>query len=444
MKLNYKRTFFVGLAFLSISAFWQMYDNIIPLMLQNSFGFKETITGVLMAMDNVLAIFLLPVFGALSDKTNTKIGRRMPFILVGTVLAVIFMMMLPMADHMNSAAMFLIALFALLFSMGIYRSPAVALMPDLTPNRCRSKANAVINLMGAVGSIYSLIAIKFLVGKGDRPDYAPMFISIAALMVLAVVILFFAIPENKTRDDVAAKCRAANEPFNAETEEEAALRENETAGRGNTDKDAAASGQRIAGGNKMEPAVRRSMIFLLASIFLWYFAYNAVTTAFSRYTKVVWKMEGGGFANCLLVGMVTAVICFIPIGIISGKIGRKKMILIGIVLMSVSYLAGIFVHTYTPFVNVLFGVIGIGWASINVNSYPMVVEMAKGSDIGKYTGTYYTFSMASQIVTPIVSGFLLEHISYSTLFPYAFIFSVLAFATMTQVRHGDIFTEKTA
>lgn len=186
------------------------------------------------------------------------------------------------------------------------------------------------------------------------------------------------------------------------------------------------------------------MIFLLASIFLWYFAYNAVTTAFSRYTKVVWKMEGGGFANCLLVGMVTAVICFIPIGIISGKIGRKKMILIGIVLMSVSYLAGIFVHTYTPFVNVLFGVIGIGWASINVNSYPMVVEMAKGSDIGKYTGTYYTFSMASQIVTPIVSGFLLEHISYSTLFPYAFIFSVLAFATMTQVRHGDIFTEKTA
>ena len=480
MKLNYKRTFFVGLAFLSISAFWQMYDNIIPLMLQNSFGFKETITGVLMAMDNVLAIFLLPVFGALSDKTNTKIGRRMPFILVGTVLAVIFMMMLPMADHMNSAAMFLIALFALLFSMGIYRSPAVALMPDLTPNRCRSKANAVINLMGAVGSIYSLIAIKFLVGKGDRPDYAPMFISIAALMVLAVVILFFAIPENKTRDDVAAKCRAANEPFNAETEEEAALRENETAGRGktdkdaeelrenetagcgttdkdaeelrenetagrgNTDKDAAASGQRIAGGNKMEPAVRRSMIFLLASIFLWYFAYNAVTTAFSRYTKVVWKMEGGGFANCLLVGMVTAVICFIPIGIISGKIGRKKMILIGIVLMSVSYLAGIFVHAYTPFVNVLFGVIGIGWASINVNSYPMVVEMAKGSDIGKYTGTYYTFSMASQIVTPIVSGFLLEHISYSTLFPYAFIFSVLAFATMTQVRHGDIFTEKTA
>ena len=463
MKLNYKRTFFVGLAFLSISAFWQMYDNIIPLMLQNSFGFKETITGVLMAMDNVLAIFLLPVFGALSDKTHTKIGRRMPFILTGTVLAVIFMMMLPMADHMNSAGMFLIALFALLFSMGIYRSPAVALMPDLTPNRCRSKANAVINLMGAVGSIYSLVVIKFLVGKGERPDYTPMFISIAALMVLAVVVLLFTIPENKTRDKVSAECKAAGELFNAETEEEAALRENETVicdtagkgpaalrenetgGSGTAGKDAAAGGQGITTGNKkMEPAVRRSMIFLLTSIFLWYFAYNAVTTAFSRYTKVVWKMEGGGFANCLLVGMVTAVICFIPIGIISGKIGRKKMILIGIVLMCVSYLTGIFVNEYTPFVNVLFGVIGIGWASINVNSYPMVVEMAKGSDIGKYTGTYYTFSMASQIVTPIVSGFLLEHISYSTLFPYAFIFSVLAFATMTQVRHGDIFTEKAA
>ena len=425
MKLNYKRTFFVGLAFLSISAFWQMYDNIIPLMLQNSFGFKETITGVLMAMDNVLAIFLLPVFGAVSDKTHTKIGRRMPFIVSGTVLAVIFMMMLPVADHMNNAAMFLIALFALLFSMGIYRSPAVALMPDLTPNRCRSKANAVINLMGAVGSIYSLLMIKLLVGKGDRPDYAPMFTSIAVLMVLAVLVLILAVPENKTRDKVAAECKAAGELFNADTEEDEAVK---------------ASG----GNKKMEPAVRRSMIFLLTSIFLWYFAYNAVTTAFSRYTKVVWKMEGGGFANCLLVGMVTAVICFIPIGMISGKIGRKKMILMGIVLMSISYLVGIFVNEYTPFVNVLFAVIGIGWASINVNSYPMVVEMAKGSDIGKYTGTYYTFSMASQIVTPIVSGFLLEHVSYRTLFPYAFIFSVLAFLTMTQVRHGDIFTEKSA
>ncbi len=424
MKLNYKRTFLIGLAFMSISAFWQMYDNIIPLILQNSFGFKETITGVIMAMDNVLALFLLPLFGALSDRTDTKIGRRMPFILGGTALSVIFMMLLPVSDHVNSSLMFIIALFALLVSMGIYRSPAVALMPDLTPNRFRSKANAVINLMGAVGSIYSLIMIKLLVGKGNRPDYLPVFLCVAVVMAATVILLFITTPEIKTRNKVSEECRAAGEPFTADTEEEEA--------------------EKSAGGNKgrMEPEVRRSMVFLFTSIFLWFFAYNAVTTAFSRYTKVVWKMEGGGFANCLLVAMITAVICFIPIGIISGRIGRKKMILIGVTLMSASYFAGIFIGSYSPAVNILFAVIGIGWASINVNSYPMVVEMAKGSDIGKYTGTYYTFSMASQIATPIVSGFLLENVSYRTLFPYAFVFSVLAFVTMTQVHHGDIIVEK--
>ena len=170
MKLNYKRTFFIGLAFLSISGFWQMYDSIIPLMLQNTFHLGETVTGALMAMDNVLAIFLLPLFGTLSDKADTKIGKRMPFIVGGTLLAVTFLLLLSAADKKQSLVMFLSILFLLLLSMGLYRSPAVALMPDLTPNRLRSKANAVINLMGAVGGVYALIMIKLLVGDGERPD----------------------------------------------------------------------------------------------------------------------------------------------------------------------------------------------------------------------------------------------------------------------------------
>ena len=193
MKLNYKRTFFVGLAFLSISAFWQMYDNIIPLILQNTFGLGETVTGALMAADNVLALFLLPVFGALSDKVDTKMGKRMPFIACGTLLAVIFMLILPAADKRGSLVLFLAALFALLVSMGLYRSPAVALMPDLTPNKLRSKGNAVINLMGAVGGVYTLIMIKLLVGNGERPDYSPLFVSVGALMVIAVGILLLTI-----------------------------------------------------------------------------------------------------------------------------------------------------------------------------------------------------------------------------------------------------------
>ena len=156
-KLNYKRTFLIGLAFLSICSFWQMYDNIVPLILQGTFHLNETLTGAIMAADNVLAVFLLPLLGALSDKVDTRWGKRTPFIVVGTVLAVVLMMLLPHADKTGNFVLFVISLFFLLIAMGLYRSPAVALMPDLTPKPLRSQANAIINLMGAVGGIYTLI-----------------------------------------------------------------------------------------------------------------------------------------------------------------------------------------------------------------------------------------------------------------------------------------------
>ncbi len=425
MKLNYRRTFLIGLAFLSISAFWQMYDNIIPLILQNTFNLGETITGTIMAADNTLALFLLPIFGALSDRVNTKAGRRMPFIVGGTVLAVFFLMLLPVADREVNLPLFIVALFAILVSMGLYRSPAVALMPDLTPNKLRSKGNAVINLMGAVGGVYTLLMIKILVGRGERPDYMPLFTSVAICMVIAVTILMFTIKEKKVKAAVEAEVKAYEERMGVQIETEDTLE------------------QEQQGAKKAMPKeVKRSMIFLLVSIFLWFTAYNAVTTAFSRYTKVVWKMEGGGFADCLMVATVAAIISYIPIGNISGKIGRKKTILCGIVMMSICYGMAIFVGTYHPIMNLVFAVIGIGWAAINVNSYPMIVEMSKGCDIGKFTGTYYTFSMTAQIMTPILSGFLLENISYRTLFPYALAFSLLAFMTMSMVQHGDARPDK--
>lgn len=431
-KLNYKRTFFIGLAFLSISAFWQMYDNIIPLILQNTFHLGETVTGALMAMDNVLALFLLPIFGSLSDRVNTPLGKRTPFILCGTVLAVVFMLLLPFADSKVNLVLFLVALFATLVSLGIYRSPAVALMPDLTPNRLRSKANAVINLMGAVGGVYSLIMIRFLVGPGERPSYAPLFISVAALMAVAVGVLLITIRENKLRREMeeAEKAGEVAEAEKAAPESSGTEEEN----KGNSDGKPAVT--------ILPKEVKRSMYFMLFSIFLWYAAYNAVTTAFSRYTRVVWGMEGGSFANCLMVATVAAIISYIPIGHISSRFGRKKTIIGGVLLMSVCYLAAVFVNAYHPVINVAFALIGVGWAAINVNSYPMIVAMSQGGDIGKFTGTYYTFSMAAQIVTPVLSGFLLENVSYRTLFPYAVFFSLLAFLTMTQVRHGDVKPQK--
>lgn len=447
-KLNYKRTFLIGLAFLSICSFWQMYDNIIPLILQNTYHLGETMTGAVMALDNVLAIFLLPVFGTLSDKVHTKLGRRMPFIVSGTILAVIFMMLLPMIDNAEKArwgtvesfsnqVIFLAVLFFTLVSMGLYRSPAVALMPDVTPNHLRSRANAVINLMGAVGGVYALIMIKVLVGKGETPDYLPLFASIATVMAIAVGILVITIRENKLREEVE-KAEASN----TEKVEEKAIAEGvEAAGEIEAVADTEQSGAtgKVKG---MPKEVKRSMYFMLASIFLWFTAYNAVTTAFSRYTKVVWKMEGGSFANCLMVATVAAILSYIPIGNISAKIGRKKTIMGGVLLMAACYGGAIFAREYHPIINVAFALIGVAWAAINVNSYPMIVAMSSGSDVGKFTGTYYTFSMAAQILTPVLSGFLLENVSYNTLFPYALFFSLMAFLTMTQVRHGDVKPQK--
>ncbi len=179
------------------------------------------------------------------------------------------------------------------------------------------------------------------------------------------------------------------------------------------------------------------MIFLLLSVAFWYMAYNAVTTAFSKYATEMWGMEGGSFANALMVASVGALISFIPVGIISSKIGRKKVILVGVVLLGLSFaIAGCF-KTPNFTINIVFFMVGMAWASINVNSYPMVVEMCKGSDIGKFTGTYYTFSMAAQVLTPVLSGAFLEHIGYWTLFPYAALFSAIAFCTMLMVKHGD-------
>ena len=173
------------------------------------------------------------------------------------------------------------------------------------------------------------------------------------------------------------------------------------------------------------------------SISLWFTAYNAVTTAFSRYATHVWGLENGGYANCLMMATVAAIISYIPIGMISGKIGRKKTILLGITLITLCYaVAGMF-SSYHSIMVVFFAIIGFAWAAINVNSLPMVVEISAAGDVGKYTGFYYTFSMAAQVITPILSGFLLENISYRTLFPYAVLFSLLSFCTMSMVKHGD-------
>lgn len=404
MKLNYRQTILVGFAFLSICSFWQMYDNLVPLILKNNFGIGDTVSGFIMALDNILAVFLLPLFGALSDRVSTRLGKRTPFILVGTVLAVAFMLLIPYAANAQLLWLFFITLGLTLISMGIYRSPAVALMPDVTPAALRSKGNAIINLMGAVGGIYTLVATKLLISGTGKLDYTPVFFAVAVLMLLAVAVLILTIRENKLR---IAEDEPKNEQKEKKTEE------------------------------KMSPQVMRSLILILSSVFLWFMGYNAVTTAFTKYAEATWSMNVGAASTCLLVATGGAILSYIPVGFISSKIGRKKVILSGVLVLSLCFGSGFLFTEFSPALYGIFALIGIAWASINVNSYPMVVEMGKAGDIGKYTGYYYTFSMLAQIITPIASGALLEFVGYWTLFPYAALMVAGAFVTMYMVKHGD-------
>ena len=428
MKLNKQRTILIGFAFMSICAFWQFYDNEIPKILKYTFNLGETWTGVVMALDNVLALILLPLFGMISDKTDTRLGKRMPYILVGTALsAVLLTILITIARPSGNLALFVGVLLLLLISMGIYRSPAVSLMPDLTPAPFRSTANAIINLMGTLGGIYILVMIKVLLKEAADPsqtNYIPLMLSLVLFMVVAVAVVFFAINERKIKEEIKREggLQSLGETFENDADNAS---------------DAQNSNDNMAS-KTMPVEVKRSLSFLLLSVFLWFTAYNAVTTAFSRFVGEVWDLHDNAYATCLLVATIAATLSYVPIAFVSSKIGRKKTILIGISLMAASYvITGLYPH-FSPSINIFFALVGIGWASINVNSYPMVVEMSKAGDIGKYTGTYYTFSMAAQVFTPIFSGFLLENISYRTLFPYAFIFSALAFVTMLMVKHGDV------
>jgi len=427
MKLNNKRTVLVGLAFLSICAFWQMYDNVVPLILTKTFHLNETFSGAIMAADNVLALFLLPFFGTLSDRTNTKIGKRTPYILGGTLAAVILLNILPLLDNSYYAAAsagkmiaFIIVLGLLLIAMGTYRSPAVALMPDVTPKPLRSRANAIINLMGAVGGIIylAIAAVMYPNSKVlglDHVNYQPLFIIVALIMAVSIIVMKLTINE--------PKLAAENQALEAEHPEWNLAQDD-------------------GSGNEVLPAnVKRSLGFLLASIALWFIGYNGITTWFTTYVDKVMGQGLGGASTCLLIATGGAIISYIPIGIIAHRIGRKRTIMIGIVLLASCFAAGYFLTTAFSSINVImfivFALVGFAWAAINVNSLPMVVEMCRGSDIGKFTGYYYTASMAAQVVTPILAGFLMRNVSYKVLFPYAAMFVIFSFITMTQVKHGD-------
>lgn len=458
MKLNTKRTFFVGFAFLLISLFWQVYDAVVPKMLVNTFGLNQAWSGVVMALDNVLALFLLPLFGSLSDKVKNKRGRRTPFIIWGTIAAAVLLTSIAIFDtlQLNQLAVsniepilrsnftsdaafnaawiarqdavwqvtmnnifllvaFVFVLFFVLLAMATFRSPAVALMPDVTPKPLRSKANAIINLMGTAGGIIALGMMAVL--SKDFRSYIPLFIVTAVLMLVFLAIFLWKVNEPKLVGLMKKESEEAG--YFEEIEEDKKADKENTKG----------------GVSSLSPAVKKSFYLILISVFLWFMAYNAATTKFSLYAQ---NVLGMGYSLPLLVAQAAAVVAFIPIGIIASKIGRRKTILSGIIILTVAFGVGALLTIDTSFLAYfVMAFAGIGWATINVNSYPMVVEMGRGSDVGKFTGYYYTASMAAQIITPIFSGKLMDVYSMKVLFPYSAIFAALAFITMFFVKHGD-------
>ena len=530
MKLNYKRTIFVGFAFFLICAFWQAYDNTIPLILTNKFGLSQTASGAIMALDNVLALFMLPLFGAISDRHNSKLGRRTPFILIGTLVAAVAFVGLSFVDNVQmrniasvtdidspaaleiiydseadstlqtpegekfvlsdvftreefvqissqltyeggsggegkqlsypledkftagertdaekheigkpftnphysdyvvparqayawqqtaenpmTLVFFIALLLLVLVSMAIFRSPAVALMPDVTIKPLRSKANAVINLMGSAGGILILVlgmVFSTSAVKNSMMSYTVYFSVIAGIMVLALALFLWQVREPQ----FVREMREESRRYGIEED--------------NEDQ---------SGSRKLNGAERRSLCLLLASIVLWYMGYNAVTSKYSVYASNILNKD---YNLTLIIAQAAAILSYLPVGMISSKLGRKKTILGGIVMLTTAFFVACFLRESSPnlLMNSMFALAGIGWATINVNSFPMVVEMCRGGNVGKYTGIYYTASMAAQTVTPLLSGYLMDKMGMTALFPYASVFVALAFGTMLFVMHGD-------
>ncbi len=493
MKLNYKRTIFVGFAFFLISAFWQGYDTIIPKILTDKFGMSQSWSGAIMGLDNILALFMLPLFGMFSDKCKSPRGRRTPFIVAGALLATAFLVMLSFADSMqlkNISAVaptnptaqetlynadlsittpdgetvaimdkftqdeykaitmttedgaanpqytdyvvparqvyaaqtvandktpliiFMAILLMILLSMATFRSPAVALMPDVTIKPLRSKANAVINLMGAAGGIIVLImGALFGTGKAINAlmSYKLFFVCIAALMLVSLLIFLWKVKEPKLVKDMKEESRKYD------IEE--------------TDDDG-------SGSRKLTKGEKRSLLLILASVVLWFFGYNAVISKYSVYASSVLNLD---YNTTLTIATGAAILSYLPVGMVASKIGRKKTIMAGIIILGTAFLCSSFIRAGSSVIvmDILFAMAGIGWATINVNSYPMVVELSQGSEVGKYTGFYYTASMAAQTLTPLISGVFMDKVSMTTLFPYGCVFVLLAFVTMIFVKHGD-------
>ena len=392
LKLNYKRTFFIGCAFFSILMLWQVYNTYCPLMLQSlladKFNVENELTyviGIIMAADNLFALFMLPIFGKLSDKTNTKYGKRMPYIIVGMVLSALLFPLIVVCFMKGSLSGVIIMMGIILIIMNAYRNPAVALMPDVTPKPLRSGANGIINLVGYIGAVIAGALAMFL---KTEETYLFSFLIASAFLIIAAVILILTINENKIL---------------VEVQEDMALGEKMSQ-----------SLEEVSVDKPLSKSDKKNMWILLIAILFWFISFNAIETFNSLYCQKILN-ETGLAGTFTIILTVSSIITFALLGTLSNKIGRKYTVLIGLASIILGIII-ICIYSFTPlletglvfiiYIAVVF--IGVGWALVNINSYPMIVEMANKNNIGVFTGRYYTFSMIGQTVTPVLVGLIMS------------------------------------
>jgi len=425
LKLNYKRTFIIGFAFFGILMLWQIYNSFCSKFLTQMLASQKGLTydqldlpenadvlldvqylvGIIMACDNIAALFLLPIFGHLSDKTHTRWGKRMPYIIVGTVISAIAFPFIPILYQYNNLGGMIALMAIVIFFMMMYRNPAVALMPDLTPKPLRSRANGIINIVGflggGVGTILAIpLSFKNYLTKFNHGLWAIEipFLVASVLMLVSCAVLFFKIKENKLEAEL--------EPSMRQGEAQAEVIDKVDDG-------------------KMSRANRTTLILILIAEVFWFMSYNAIETFMGNYT--LWYLySSDSYTGILtLVSGVTGVITFLLAGRLADKIGRKWTIFIGLCIITLSMIIFCFVkpagnqtldsHGYNNYdatfpwlLFPIFGLQGIGWAMINICSFPMVVELCSSKKIGRFTGYYYAASMLAQSVTPILIGLIMK------------------------------------
>lgn len=397
-KLNYRKTLLLGFGFFSISVMWAVYNSFMPLILKRFIG-SATLIGFIMTIDNYLALFIQPAVGSISDRINTRFGRRMPFIMVGMPIAAILLVFLGNYGGLISLITFLVLTN---LSMSIFRSPVISLMPDITPKEHRSRANGIINLMGGIGAV-----IAYFIGSKlwDMSEKAPFYMS-AALMVVSFIVLFSFIKEKRDALEIREE---ETEDFKIKlTQSPGEIRNDFSEGRA------------------------RNVVLLLLAICSWFIAYQGIEAFFSLYgTEFLGLKESDATMSFTFISLSFLVFA-VPAGYVGTRFGKRRTILFGVVGLMATFGIIIFLRNIF-FIRIVFIFSGFFWSMININSYPFVTDMAPKGRVGTFTGLYYLASSIAAIVSPLVLGGIIDIIGYKYVFVYGTVFTALALVFMLMI-----------